>query len=66
MIKIEKLSDEDKGRKVVYRGKEEGEITSWNEKYVFVKFRGPGGEACNPNDLLFVYEWKRDLTNEPH
>jgi len=50
----------DVGRKVMYTPphlpdgspeSEEGEIISFNSRYVFVRFRGPNGEACNPSNL---------------
>ena len=59
MINISTLSEKDVGRKVVYHRehcrREEGELSSWNEKFVFVKFRGPTGEACEPADVSFSF-----------
>jgi hypothetical protein len=57
MIPIESLKESDKGRKVIYRGDEEGVISSWNSWYIFVRFKGPGGAACNPEDLIFSFSW---------
>ena len=54
MIDPKKLTDKDIGRLVVWRDKDEGVLTSWNDLYVFVKFRGPNGEACYPQDVSFV------------
>jgi hypothetical protein len=58
MIDIAKLSDADVGRKVVYHREhcrqEEGELSSWNAKVIFVRFRGPAGEACEPDDVSFA------------
>ena len=58
MIKPELLTEEDIGRKVVYERKhcpvEEGVLSSWNDKYVFVRFKGPNGEACEPQDIRFA------------
>lgn len=32
--------------------REGGEVTSWNDRYVFVLFRGaPGSKACRPDQL---------------
>lgn len=59
MININSLTEDDKGRKVVYHreycNREEGELSSWNDKYIFVKFKGPNGEACEPNDVSFIF-----------
>ncbi len=57
MIEIGSLREADKGRKVVYRGDEDGEITSWNDRYIFVRFRGPNGAACKPEDIEFIADW---------
>ena len=58
MINISELCSHDVGRKVVYHRehcrREEGELTSWSANYVFVKFRGPNGEACEPEDVSFA------------
>lgn len=57
MIEIAKLTKEDVGRNVTYhRGfckKEFGVLSSWNDKYIFVRFKGPNGEACEPEDVSF-------------
>lgn len=57
MIEIEKLSESDVGRNVTYHrefcDREFGKLSSWNGKYVFVKFKGPNGEACDPHDVSF-------------
>ncbi len=59
MIKIEELKPEDVGRMVVYQSfdkKEDGRITSWNDKYIFVDFDNTGrGQACRPSDLELTY-----------
>lgn len=59
MIDIKKLTVADIGRKVEYRRDfcrdETGELTSWNEKVIFVRFKGPGGEACEPEDVSFTF-----------
>lgn len=57
MIDIKSLTEKNKGQKVLYRGDEEGVITSWNDRYIFVRFRGPNGAACNPEDLVFLIDW---------
>jgi hypothetical protein len=58
MIEIPKLQPHDVGRKVVYHRehcrREEGELSSWNQKYIFVRFKGPTGEACEPADVSFA------------
>ncbi len=64
MIDISKLSESDKGRKVRYHRefcKEEvGELSSWNGKYVFVRFKGPNGESCEPEDVSFLFDEARE------
>lgn len=68
MIKIESLTEEDKGKRVMYTGKfkgkwEEGVIKSWNDKYIFVvyacgsawaKHKNFTGVATPPEDLVYV------------
>lgn len=56
MIDLSQLTQEDIGRKAVYRDSftkapEEGILSSWNDKYVFIRFKGPNGEACDPSDV---------------
>lgn len=57
MIEISKLSQKDIGRNVTYHRefckKEFGVLSSWNDMYVFVRFKGPNGEACDPDDVSF-------------
>ena len=59
MIDIEKLSEEDIKRKVIYTDGtgdiEEGHITSFNKKFVFVDYGKSCGRgiATSPNDLKF-------------
>jgi len=57
MINIKELKDSDKGRNIIYNRqycKEEiGKLSSWNEYYVFVRFKGPNGESCEPEDVSF-------------
>ena len=57
MIQISDLTDLDIGRKVVYHrefcNKEFGKLSSWNSKYIFVRFKGPNGEACESSDVSF-------------
>jgi FKBP-type peptidyl-prolyl cis-trans isomerase 2 len=64
MIKIKELKDEDIGRMVVYHShneKQDGRITSWNERFIFVDFDNTGrGQACNPKDLEFTYGGKNE------
>lgn len=60
MIQIDQLTAKDVGRKVIYGRddlpKQEGTLSSWNNTYIFVKFKGPNGEACQPADVSFVFE----------
>lgn len=60
MIRIDQLTDKDVGRKVIYGRdalpKQEGTLSSWNDTYVFVKFKGPNGEACRPTAVSFAIE----------
>jgi hypothetical protein len=57
-LKLSELTEQDKGRKVIFEylhgERVEGEITSWNQKWVFVKFKGPTGEACDPEQVYFI------------
>ncbi len=61
MIIIEKLIEQDKCRNVIYTdgagGKEEGHITSWNKKFIFVDYGNSCGRgiATNPEDLKFSF-----------
>ncbi len=59
MIDIDSLTIKDIGRQVKYfdgySKTEYGILSSWNDKYIFVKFKGPSGEACNPIDISFVF-----------
>jgi hypothetical protein len=32
---------------------ERGVISGFNERWVFVRFRGPNGQACDPNNLVW-------------
>ncbi len=60
MIKINELKESDKGRNVIYHREyceqEVGQLSSWNEKYIFVRFKGPNGESCEPTDVSFEIE----------
>jgi len=60
MIDPKTLTPEDVGREVVYQPRhaqrEYGSLTSWNDEFVFVRFRGPTGEACRPQDVSFAHE----------
>lgn len=59
MIEISKLTEADKGRKVNYHREfsepEFGVLSSWNDSYIFVRFKGPNGEACEPADVSFAF-----------
>lgn len=58
MIDISKLTKADVGRKVRYHreycDEELGELSSWNHRVVFVRFKGPNGEGCEPCDVSFI------------
>lgn len=58
MIDPKTLTLKDVGRKVVWGAghinQEECVLTSWNDSFVFVRFRGPNGESCLPEDIEFV------------
>lgn len=66
MINVEELTEEDVGRKVLYKPFyfrddpsrwEVGTLSSFRDNgRVFVKFKGPTGEACNAMDLF----WEND------
>lgn len=61
MINPEELKPEHKNRLVVYMSgdgarPEQGRITSWNDKFIFVDFDNTGrGQATLPSKLEFVY-----------
>lgn len=58
MIDVHDLTQEDIGRPVVYHRefcpRQRGVLSSWNNTYVFVRFKGPNGEACDPGDVSFI------------
>lgn len=58
MINITKLTDADIGRPVRYHREyckaQDGMLSSWNDKFVFVRFKGPNGEACEQEDVSFL------------
>ncbi len=60
MIELSSLTEKDIGRHVIYHRewceREVGTLSSWNHKYIFVKFKGPTGEACEPEDISFENE----------
>lgn len=57
MIDVHKLTNDDVGREVTFtyaHGETKvGRLSSWNDWYVFVRFLGPGGEACDPKQCEF-------------
>lgn len=58
-MEIKSLKGVDVGRKVVYScnltDKEEGVITSWNERYIFVRYGNDcHSKATNPKHLEFI------------
>lgn len=62
MIEISSLTEKDVGRNIIYHReyckREVGTLSSWNDKYIFVRFKGPNGEACEPADISFEFEEK--------
>ena len=67
MIDIATLTKEDKSRNVVYKsgtGQEDyGQITSWNDKFIFVRYVSTSneeGRATRPEDLRFMTEEEED------
>ena len=64
VINPQLLVESDIGRHVVYRTtlttgyrlSSFGVLSSWNDEYVFVRFRGPNGEACRPEDVSFAVD----------
>lgn len=59
MIDLSKLTRDDIDRNVIYHRefckKEVGKLSSWNSKFIFVRFKGPSGEACEPEDVSFEF-----------
>jgi|SaaInlStandDraft_3_1057020.scaffolds.fasta_scaffold677915_1 hypothetical protein len=60
MIDIKTLNEKDIGRQVVYstyNEKEEGHITSFNDKFIFVDYGSSCGRgiATDPQDLDFSF-----------
>lgn len=64
MIQLDQLTESDIGRNVIYDRqyceRQVGKLSSWNDHYVFVRFRGPTGEACEPEDVSFEFPLQRD------
>jgi hypothetical protein len=58
MIDITKLTSADVGKVVVYVPRfgpsEHGVISTWNEKYIFVRYGGTGSMATRPEDLWWL------------
>lgn len=60
MIDITNLTQKDLNRKVIYTpyegaAPEEGRITSFNERYIFVDYQNVGrGQATSPSKLKFL------------
>ncbi len=56
---IDPKTPDDVGRSVTYHREycrpKHDTLTSWNKKFVFVKFKGPNGEACTPEDVNFDF-----------
>lgn len=64
MIDIATLTEADVGRNITYHRehckREFGQLSSWNDKFVFVRFKGPNGEACEPEDVSFNFDLRRE------
>ena len=60
MIDIKTLTQEDIGRRVVYEKQytlDEGIISSYNDKYIFVKYGTCAtAQVTSPEDLTFSFE----------
>jgi len=61
MIEISKLNEKDKEREVVFddgmKQVEYGFISSWNDRFIFVKYNGnPQSQATLPEYLRFAIE----------
>ena len=61
MIDVRSLQESDRGRTVVYTPRvgprEDGTISSWNDRLVFVRYRGSEtAKATDPHDLDFLLE----------
>ena len=66
MIEIAKLTENDKGREVVFdrsgKEREYGHISSWNEHYIFVKYGGSqNSQATKPEYLKFADEVREKM-----
>lgn len=73
MIRIDRLTESDVGRGVVYHRefceRQVGKLSSWNDRFVFVRFKGPTGESCEPEDVSFEFPLSRDAKesgNDPN
>lgn len=57
MIDPATLTEKDVGRNVTYHrehcAREFGKLSSWTATTVFVRFKGPNGEGCQPEDVSF-------------
>ena len=61
MINIEKLTDEDKGRTVIYTHQlsdtiEEGVISHWNEQFIFVIYRDTDNAKIATSPYLLTFK----------
>ncbi len=59
------LTEADIGRSVIYkRTNEEGIITSYNDRYVFVRYAGDlHSKATHPKDLIWTNSGKNSTPN---
>lgn len=65
MIDPKTLKLDDIGRGVIYKSEysrddpsrwEYGVLSSFRDRFIFVRFKGPSGERCNPEDL----DWEKE------
>jgi hypothetical protein len=57
MIDLSMLTEEDKGRIVIFETPEKrqfGVISSWNKRFIFVKYDNFQSQATRPEDLRFA------------
>lgn len=66
-MRIEELTDDDKGRAVIWKERkgieltDRGVITSWNDRFIFVRYGSDlHSKATNPSELQFETEAEHD------
>ncbi len=64
MIDIKSLTKNDVGRSVTFHmefcDEEHGTLSSCNDVFIFVKFKGINGEAFRPEDVTFYFSNEGD------